>query len=1406
MIQYSIVIVTYNCQNEIIHCLESIRQHYTNAGVQIIVVDNDSTDTTAEVLQRETGIELLLNKSNRGFAEACNQGAARAEGEFVLFLNPDTQLTCGSLEALAEPLRQSKQVGAVGPLSNFAAGWQNLRYVYNQQTMGDANDALQKEIVAVELSKTLKGQAKEVKLLIGFCVMLRTQLFNDIGGMDSALILGMDDLDLSWRLSLMGKKLIAVYDAFVYHKGQVSFNATPSERVEHMKEESRKVFSKKLIDHYGTKVKVPSSWDLWEIDWFELEEEIESEIAIQIGDPQDLEKERSMSIAYCIMTKESTTSRKSIEQSIDALFELGVSPDDIVVANSSGLVMTQSFISKDVFEWNISSEAPFAEVLKRARRWFVSDAILFLVGGVAIPHLQFSALAKRATLGTALSGRLLDINAGTVIEPEPSRLIFEESISQIDLNYFLIPESVQESCTIENYPDLVLHVTHSIDSELEAPKMGDDSLPQKVGETTINIPTGLPAQVEALVKEYRSVCFYGKGQFLDLTGKEMNPVNAKLIIYRLSISDIRLLSVLLKRNQGEAFQCAAFIFDNSMFQSREQELFTQKGVQPIDVIREAQLAGLTINSIDPYECNPIDIDEAYASVRSKVEGFNREETLYATAQKIMITTTPCSRGYSLENKVSIIMLALNKLEYTKQCIESIQKYTTQQYELVLVNNGSTDGTKEYFDSITGAVVVHNSENRGVAAGWNQGIDRATGDYLLIFNNDTIVGPGSIENLVRAAENHPNAGIVAPRSNAIAGPQMVEGFRYDSVAAIPSYIEQYQNANECAAWEFTRIKGFCMLMAKETVSEIGYFDEQFGFGNFEDDDYSCRVLYSGKKLLVADDSFIFHYGSVSFGQADCDWNELMIKNKKLFDEKWKEGRATLSQNAFQLPGVTLPIVPTENTLHDSNEVQHHHDPAWIALRGGNYDEANRLFLDKLAQNDRDSEVYFGLGLTAIERNHPMDGYTFFCRGLEFDPDNSAIASAITKFLREHSAAQDMLNVLQVLSRKYPQQRAFTDLLAELQTNESDVLDGSWVEKIEALIEAHEFVKATALLDQKRALGESGFELYNLYGVQAYYRGIYDDAFNYFDKALSYNPTDEDTLLNLYDAGLRLKLWGRLIEILEYGLAMKPELDTVRRCYEEIKSLKEESVDPQNLIFYREMNIGVETLIREGMLEKAESTVDEVLEKEPHNYRALNNKGLILWYQGDKDGAWNYFKESLEINIWYTDAVMNMYDCSLLIQKEVEFEQYLDKALAVAPANRDLLSVKQELQSGKRPSRMAVYFDTVENPLQQKVASAKKLVESQEYEAAVMLFTEVLEQEPDNIDCYNGLGIIAYYWGNYQDSFKLISRAVELKPLDQDSLLNLWDAALKIGREVEVREVLQTAVTLDPSLQQVAETIG
>ncbi len=1423
MVQYSLVIVAYNCKDEIQKCINSIRQYYTSADVQIIVVDNASSDTTPEILKNWSEIDLILNTQNVGFAKGCNIGAEQATGELLLFLNPDTQLTAGSLEAMAAPLRQSRQVGAVGPLSNFAAGWQNLRYVYNQETMGDANTDSQKDMVARELQKTLKGQAKEVKLLIGFCLMIRRDLFTDIGMMDESLVLGMDDLDISWRLKLLGKQLIAVYDAFVFHTGQVCFDASPSQEVENMKQASRVAFSKKLISHYGSRESVPNAWDLWEVDWFELEGDAEiAQLEQQNVETESSEKKDSeMGISFCVLAKSSEISRKAIENTIDSLLQLGVSSDDIVVVNAATIPLTQTFIDKDVFEWNVSPYAGWGEIIRRSRKWFDSESILFLNGGITVPHFHFRKLAECALHKKSCYGKVLDVDKGSVSEPVITEFTFTTPLDEKLPEYFLLDNSAGEQVSLEGVEDLLLHAALAVDSELSAPEASSQSTP--------DIPTGLPAQIDRAVKEIPNVCFWGRGQSLDIQGREKNPLTAELIIYRISITDIRGLSAVIKEHTHDRLKKVIALFDNSMMQLQGDTPFGAKGVQPVDVVRELQLAGHAIQHIDAYDSEPKEIQSLYSGVSSKTEFFTREETLYATAEKILIEATPCSSAYDLTKKVSIIMLALNKVEYTRECIESIQKYTQQSYELILVNNGSTDGTKEYFDSIPGAVVIHNTENRGVAAGWNQGIDKATGEYVLVFNNDTIVGTNSIENLVRAAINHPTAGIIAPRSNAIAGPQMVEGFTYQDKNEIPGLIHGYQEANDLASWEFTRIKGFCMLMSKETVAQIGYFDEQFGYGNFEDDDYSCRVLYSDKKLLVANDSFIFHYGSVSFGQANCDWNELMAKNQKLFSEKWKQGRATVHSSQGVLPGIpALPsisgalksegtsdfnaiISDIKKSTEIKNIVQESEDlaknsPAWSEFTAGNLDAANELFLSDLQNNEHDASIYYGMGLIAQKQNRQMDAYTFFCRGLEVDSQSKELAESIVEFLKENSTQSDMEKVVDVFMAKYPNNAAFMSLKDECSAEHVIELDGSWSETVEALVEAREFVKANAILHQKKSSGEEGFEVYNLMGIIAYYQEMYDEAFKHFEKALKYKSTDEDTLLNYYDAGVRLKLWDRIIEVLEYGLAMNPDMEDVRRCYEEARNARGNRVPPEELIYNREMNIGAETLIREGMLEKANDVVDGILEKDTQNFRALNNKGLILWYQNRRTEAWDLFKKSLDVNIWYTDAIINMYDCSLLIDKRDEFSEYLNRALEVAPANKELLSMKSELQQAAIPSRLNVYFEEeTSDAVSQKVGKAKALVESQEYEAAVLIFTEVLNQEPDNVDCYNGLGIIAFYWRNYQDAFKLISRAVELKPLDQDSLLNLWDVAQKIDREAEVREVLQTAITLDPSMLQVAEVL-
>jgi hypothetical protein len=209
----SIVIVSYNSSKSIGECLRSIKNYAAEA--EIIVVDNNSQDDTVAKID---GVKLFKLAKNNGFAFACSIGAKEATRDNLLFLNPDCNITRNALEKMLEVLDSSVSIGAVGPLSNFAAGWQNLGY-YECPLVEHGNDPKFAQRIADGLPRY--SEKKNVKLLIGFCLLISKDLYDDIGGMDVNLPLGMDDLDLSWRLRLVGKELRVATNAFVYHYGQV---------------------------------------------------------------------------------------------------------------------------------------------------------------------------------------------------------------------------------------------------------------------------------------------------------------------------------------------------------------------------------------------------------------------------------------------------------------------------------------------------------------------------------------------------------------------------------------------------------------------------------------------------------------------------------------------------------------------------------------------------------------------------------------------------------------------------------------------------------------------------------------------------------------------------------------------------------------------------------------------------------------------------------------------------------------------------------------------------------------------------------------------------------------------------------------------------------------------------------
>lgn len=234
-------------------------------------------------------------------------------------------------------------------------------------------------------------------------------------------------------------------------------------------------------------------------------------------------------------------------------------------------------------------------------------------------------------------------------------------------------------------------------------------------------------------------------------------------------------------------------------------------------------------------------------------------------------------------KLSIIVVAYNHLDYTKKCIESLLKYTAGiDFELIVVNNGSTDGTLEYFHTLRDVKIVDLKENRGTSGGINSGFEAATGEYVLFVSNDLLLTPNWANNLLYCIEADKKIGMVVPASNISSNMQIVS-FDYTDDDALYSFARAYNKSDKTKWEERIRLVTYAFIVRYDLFKEIGGMDEDFNSG-FDDDDISFRVRRMGYKLILAMDTFVYHFGSVTLSQ-EYNHELIILKNREKFIKKY-----------------------------------------------------------------------------------------------------------------------------------------------------------------------------------------------------------------------------------------------------------------------------------------------------------------------------------------------------------------------------------------------------------------------------------------------------------------------------------------------------------------------------------------
>jgi len=234
---------------------------------------------------------------------------------------------------------------------------------------------------------------------------------------------------------------------------------------------------------------------------------------------------------------------------------------------------------------------------------------------------------------------------------------------------------------------------------------------------------------------------------------------------------------------------------------------------------------------------------------------------------------------------SIIIPAHNGLALTRRCVESIRRHTPPlEYEIIVVDNGSADGTGEWLAAQPDIRTVSLPVNAGFPAACNRGLAEARGEALLLLNNDTVATPRWLEQLLACLNSDGSIGAVGPVTNA-ASYYTARPAAYRSLDEMTAFAERF-NRSDPARWE-ERLKlvGFCLLFKREAYERVGGLDERFSPGNFEDDDFCLRMRQAGFRCVLCADTFVHHEGSASFRQDVESFARLLQANAAKFERKW-----------------------------------------------------------------------------------------------------------------------------------------------------------------------------------------------------------------------------------------------------------------------------------------------------------------------------------------------------------------------------------------------------------------------------------------------------------------------------------------------------------------------------------------
>jgi ATP-binding cassette subfamily B protein/subfamily B ATP-binding cassette protein MsbA len=239
---------------------------------------------------------------------------------------------------------------------------------------------------------------------------------------------------------------------------------------------------------------------------------------------------------------------------------------------------------------------------------------------------------------------------------------------------------------------------------------------------------------------------------------------------------------------------------------------------------------------------------------------------------------------------SVVVVTFGDLALVRMSIESILANTQfTRFEIIVIDNGSSPETVSYLQDVakqfTRVQLVLNPRNEGFPAAVNRGLQLATGRVLVVLNDDVIVTPHWLVGLIRHLDDA-GVGLVGPATNAAPNEARVPA-TYRTYGELIDFAAERRHRLGGQAFEIGVATMFCVAMRRDVFERVGLLDEDFGIGQFEDDDYAMRVRRAGYRVVCAEDVFVHHFGEASFGRlaSSGEYAQQIQRNRRLFETKW-----------------------------------------------------------------------------------------------------------------------------------------------------------------------------------------------------------------------------------------------------------------------------------------------------------------------------------------------------------------------------------------------------------------------------------------------------------------------------------------------------------------------------------------